>query len=69
MKSIRGGAFDTYLDGQATCQFQSADVALTRKHNIGFRCAIHLNDLADWREESAEDADETDDHSFAENPS
>jgi len=69
MKSIRGGAFDTYLDCQATCQFQSADVALTRKHNIGFRCAIHLNDLADWREESADEADEPDDNSYAENPS
>jgi len=69
MKSIRGGAFDTYLDGQATCQFQSADVALTRKHNIGFRCAIHLNDLADWREESADEVDEPEGNSFAENPS
>jgi iron(II)-dependent oxidoreductase len=69
MKSIRGGAFDTYLDCQATCQFQSADVALTRKHNIGFRCAIHLNDLADWREESTEDADQAESNSFAENPS
>ncbi len=28
MKSVRGGAFDTYLDNQATCHFQSADVAL-----------------------------------------
>ena len=28
MKSIRGGAFDTYFDNQATCQFQSGDVAL-----------------------------------------
>ncbi|MFW6170755.1 MAG: SUMF1/EgtB/PvdO family nonheme iron enzyme, partial [Planctomycetota bacterium] len=25
MKSVRGGAFDTYFDTQATCQFQSGD--------------------------------------------
>jgi iron(II)-dependent oxidoreductase len=46
MKSIRGGAFDTYLDCQATCHFQSGDQALARKHNIGFRCAISLCDLS-----------------------
>jgi iron(II)-dependent oxidoreductase len=45
LKSIRGGAFDTYLDCQATCHFQSADAALARKHNIGLRCAINLSDL------------------------
>ncbi len=46
MKSLRGGAFDTYLDNQATCHFRSADQALARKHNIGFRCAISLCDVA-----------------------
>ncbi|REK10928.1 MAG: hypothetical protein DWQ37_15965 [Planctomycetota bacterium] len=45
LKSMRGGAFDTYLDCQATCHFRSADTALARKHNIGFRCAINLRDL------------------------
>jgi gamma-glutamyl hercynylcysteine S-oxide synthase len=45
MKSIHGGAFDTYLDTQATCQFRSGDHALTRKHNIGFRCAIGMCDF------------------------
>jgi len=45
MKSLRGGAFDTYFDNQATCQFQSGDVALARKHNIGFRCALSVCDL------------------------
>lgn len=44
-KSLRGGAFDTYLDTQATCHFQSGDKALARKHNIGFRTAISLCDL------------------------
>jgi iron(II)-dependent oxidoreductase len=70
MKSIRGGAFDTYLDCQATCHFDSADVALARKRNIGFRCAINLSDLAALRDaasdasEAEEDENET---SFAEN--
>lgn len=46
MKSIRGGAFDTYFDSQATCQFQSGENPLARKHNIGFRCAVGVCDLA-----------------------
>lgn len=45
MKSIRGGAFDTYFPNQATCQFQSAESLLGRKHNIGFRCALSACDL------------------------
>ena len=46
MKSIRGGAFDTYFDQQATCQFRSGENRLARKHNIGFRCALSLCDVA-----------------------
>ena len=46
LKSIRGGAFDTYFDSQATCQFQSGESALSRRHNIGFRLAIGVCDLA-----------------------
>ena len=45
MKSIRGGAFDTYFDNQATCQFQSGENPLHRRHNIGFRCAVGVCDL------------------------
>lgn len=45
MKSIRGGAFDTYFDTQATCQFQSGESPIKRKHNIGFRCALALCDV------------------------
>lgn len=48
MKSIRGGAFDTYFEHQATCQFQSGEDPLARKHNIGFRCALGICDI-DWR--------------------
>jgi len=46
LKSIRGGAFDTYFDNQATCQFQSGENPLHRRHNIGFRCAVAVTDLA-----------------------
>jgi iron(II)-dependent oxidoreductase len=46
MKSIRGGAFDTYFDGQATCQFQSGESPVERRHNVGFRCAVGVCDLA-----------------------
>jgi iron(II)-dependent oxidoreductase len=45
MKNIRGGAFDTYFDNQATCQFTSGEMAIARKHNIGFRCALSVCDL------------------------
>ena len=45
LKSLRGGAFDTYFDNQTTCQFQSGDNPLRRKHNIGFRCAVGVCDL------------------------
>jgi iron(II)-dependent oxidoreductase len=47
MKSIRGGAFDTYFDTQATCQFQSGDNPVSRKHNIGFRCALAICDVVE----------------------
>jgi formylglycine-generating enzyme required for sulfatase activity len=70
MKSIRGGAFDTYLDCQATCHFNSADVALARKHNIGFRSAINLSDLAALRDaesDASEAEEEPIETSFAEN--
>jgi iron(II)-dependent oxidoreductase len=45
LKSIRGGAFDTYFDNQAACQFQSGENPLSRRHNIGFRCAIGVGDV------------------------
>ncbi len=45
MRSIRGGAFDTYFDNQASCQFQSGESLLARKPNIGFRCAVGVCDL------------------------
>jgi len=45
LRSIRGGAFDTYFDNQATCQFQSGENPLSRRNNIGFRCAVGVCDL------------------------
>ncbi len=66
MKSVRGGAFDTYFENQATCHFQSGENPLGRKYNIGFRCAVGVCDLmlahtaADDAEPAAEpDAEET----------
>jgi iron(II)-dependent oxidoreductase len=56
---LRGGAFDTYLDSQATCHFQSGDRALARKHNIGFRCAISVCDLATLEAVAPADTDES----------
>jgi len=46
MKSIRGGAFDTYFENQATCHSQSGEDRINRKHNIGFRLALAACDLA-----------------------
>lgn len=50
LKSVRGGAFDTYFDNQAACQFQSGDVQMARRRNIGFRCALSVSDLTLYRE-------------------
>jgi iron(II)-dependent oxidoreductase len=44
-KSIRGGAFDTYFESQATCHFESGEHPLARRRNIGFRLALPMADL------------------------
>jgi iron(II)-dependent oxidoreductase len=59
MKSVRGGAFDTYFDNQATCQFRSGENPVARKHNIGFRCGLSLCDLADASAELNEATEDT----------
>jgi iron(II)-dependent oxidoreductase len=46
LKSIRGGAFDTYFEDQANCQFASGENPILRKHNVGFRCALGMCDIA-----------------------
>lgn len=66
MRSLRGGAFDTYLDAQASCHFQSGDSALARKHNIGFRTAISLCDLTEHHVRDEADQPETSEPSLAE---
>ncbi len=44
-KSIRGGAFDTYFENQATCHFLSGEHPLSRRANIGFRLALPMATL------------------------
>jgi iron(II)-dependent oxidoreductase len=44
MRGIRGGAFDTYFESQATSQFRTGQLALARPHNTGFRCAMDLSE-------------------------
>lgn len=43
MKSVRGGAFDTYFAAQATSNFRTGLVCLARSHNTGIRCALDVN--------------------------
>lgn len=52
LKSLRGGSFDTYFENQVTCQLQSGDSPLARRHNVGFRCAVTGGDVA-WGEVAA----------------
>lgn len=42
LKTIRGGAFDTYFPWQATSTFRSGLSLIARAHNVGFRCALDL---------------------------
>jgi len=42
MRVIRGGAFDTYFDTQATSSFRTGLILLARTHNLGFRCALDV---------------------------
>jgi iron(II)-dependent oxidoreductase len=44
MHVVRGGAFDTYFESQATASFRTGQLALARNHNTGFRCAMDLNE-------------------------
>jgi gamma-glutamyl hercynylcysteine S-oxide synthase len=47
LKSLRGGAYDTYFPHQAGWRFQSGDRIVARRHNLGFRCALSQCDVAD----------------------
>ena len=58
LKSIRGGAFDTYFETQTHSQFQSGETPLARKHNIGFRCALGFCDVAQMSGDESKPATE-----------
>jgi len=45
LRRIIGGAFDTYLPGEATNQFVTGQPELDRRCNIGFRCAVSADRL------------------------
>ncbi|MFQ5489514.1 MAG: formylglycine-generating enzyme family protein [Phycisphaerae bacterium] len=42
MKAVRGGAYDTYFETQATSTFRTGQILLSRTHNTGFRCAMDI---------------------------
>jgi iron(II)-dependent oxidoreductase len=54
--SIRGGAFDTYFENQATCHYQSGEHRLSRRANIGFRLALAMSDLEAYYDTAAPEA-------------
>ena len=45
MAEIRGGAFDTYFQSQATCQFRSGQPLHHRSNNVGFRCCVAADQI------------------------
>jgi iron(II)-dependent oxidoreductase len=47
MHGVRGGAFDTYFETQASSHFRTGQITLTRMHNTGFRTAMDLSE-AGW---------------------
>ena len=53
MAEIRGGAFDTYFENQATCRFRTGQPFLFRGRNTGFRCCVSTGDLTSPPDPSA----------------
>ena len=49
MRTIRGGAFDTYFAAQSTSMFRTGLPCIARPHNVGFRCALELSDVPQCR--------------------
>lgn len=45
LMELRGGAFDTYFETQATCQFRTGQPLLFRGANVGFRCCVRADQL------------------------
>lgn len=56
LRTIRGGAYNTYFENQATCHFQSAEHPLSRRPNIGIRLAISMDVLASASQGAGEQA-------------
>ncbi|RME29436.1 MAG: hypothetical protein D6800_02685, partial [Candidatus Zixiibacteriota bacterium] len=48
MAEVRGGAFDTYFETQATCRFRTGKPRLFRGPNVGFRCVVSAGELRDY---------------------
>jgi iron(II)-dependent oxidoreductase len=60
--SIRGGAFDTYFENQATCHYQSGEHPLSRRPNVGFRLALPMSDLEAEHDDSPMQTSDEADH-------
>lgn len=45
LRRIAGGAFDTYFQAEATCQFVTGQPELDRRENLGFRCTLPVGRL------------------------
>jgi iron(II)-dependent oxidoreductase len=45
MRRISGGAFNSYFPGESCCQFITGQGELDRRENIGFRCAVSVDQL------------------------
>lgn len=45
LRRIVGGAYNTYLPAESTCQFITGQPELDRCENIGFRCAVSVSRL------------------------
>jgi len=45
MRRISGGSFNTYFPNEAACQFVTGQGELDRRDNIGFRCAVSVEEL------------------------
>jgi iron(II)-dependent oxidoreductase len=54
MHVVRGGAYDTYFETQATSHFRTGLIALARAHNTGFRCALDADRMPGMADEPGE---------------
>ncbi|MEM7455702.1 MAG: formylglycine-generating enzyme family protein [Planctomycetota bacterium] len=45
LAEVRGGAFDTYFESQASCTFRSGHSLLQRAENVGFRLCVGVDNI------------------------